>query len=165
MIDQLCRWLQYTSNCNFPLWKLKELRVKVVSILGEGGEEALSSFGEMRGASHFSASMPATSCSLMRHDQLTSLPIGYTRKEQFYILSHLASQVNWPPALRENYCACSWSISSINDKKMISCVGVYWICHFNSWISHPGLCPFASKRNLITRYPVIFNFRENPFHI
>ena len=52
-----------------------------------------SVFEEMRRASLFSASMPATSCSLMRHHQLTSLPIGYTHKEQLYILSHLVSQV------------------------------------------------------------------------
>ena len=33
--DHTIKWLQYTSNCNFPLWKLRELRVKVVLILKE----------------------------------------------------------------------------------------------------------------------------------
>ena len=37
--DHTIRWLHYTLNCNFPLWKLKELRVEAVSILGEGGVE------------------------------------------------------------------------------------------------------------------------------
>ena len=41
--DHTMRWLHYTLNCNIPLWKLKELRVKAVSILGEGGEGALPS--------------------------------------------------------------------------------------------------------------------------
>ena len=41
--DHTIRWLHYTLNCNFPLWKLKELRVKAFSILQEGGEGALSS--------------------------------------------------------------------------------------------------------------------------
>ena len=37
--DHTIRWLHYTLNCNFPLWKLKELRVEAVSILGEWGVE------------------------------------------------------------------------------------------------------------------------------
>ena len=51
-----------------------------------------------------------------------------------------SSQVNWPQTLRGNYCTCSWSLSSINGEKMTSCARVYWICHFNSCISHQKLC-------------------------
>ena len=45
---------------------------------------------------------------------------------------------------------------------MISCGRVYWMCHFISWITleiFPGCVLLLSKRNLIARYPVIFNFR------
>ena len=68
-----------------------------------------------------------------------------------------SSQVNRPQALRENCCACSWSLSSINDEKMISCARFYWNCLFNSWISHPGLSfiSFQMKFN----YPVPSQFQ------
>ena len=68
-----------------------------------------------------------------------------------------SSQVNWPQALRGNYCTCSWSLSSINDEKMISCARVYWICHFNSWISHPRLCFIAFQMKF--NYPVPSHFQ------
>ena len=69
-----------------------------------------------------------------------------------------SSQVNWPPALRENYCACSWSLSSKNDKKMISCARVYWICHLDSWIFHPGLCFISFQKKFNYLVPSHFQF-------
>ena len=122
-----------------------------------------SVFGEMRRSSHFSASMPATSCSLMRHHQLTSLPIGYTHKEQLYILSHLVSQVK------------SGQLASGTERKLLRLFLITFLKKWQKkWFPVPGFIGFViwiagffiqdcvlflSKRNLITRYPVIFNFR------
>ena len=159
--DHTIRWLQYTSNCNFPLWKLKELRVKVVSILGEGGEGALSSerWGDpailarvcQLRAAPWCATISWPACLLATHTR-SSCTFSLT-------LSVKSSQVNWRQALRENYCACSWSLSSKNDKKWFPVPGfigfVIWIAGF--FIQDCVL--FLSQRNLITRYPVIFNFR------
>ena len=39
--------------------------------------------------------------------------------------------------------------------ELLDCARVYWICHFNSWISHSRLCFIAFQM----KYPVIFNFR------
>ena len=64
-----------------------------VGFLQKSSSTGTLSSGNMRKATHFRASVQATSCSLMHHHQLTSLPIGYTHKEQLYILSHLVSQV------------------------------------------------------------------------
>ena len=155
--DHTIRWLQYTSNCNFPLWKLKELRVKVVSILGEGGEGALSSerWGDPAILARVCQLRAAPWCATI------SWPACLLASAQGAVLHSLSScqssQVNWPQALRENCCACSWSLSSINDEKMISCARVYWNCLFNSWISHPGLSfiSFQMKFN----YPVPSHFQ------
>ena len=68
-----------------------------------------------------------------------------------------SSQVNWPQTLRGNYCTCSWSLSSINGEKMTSCARVYWICHFNSWISYPRLCFIAFQMKF--NYPVPSHFQ------
>ena len=46
---------------------------------------------------------------------------------------------------------------SINDKKMILCGRVYWICHSICWISHPRLCFIAFK--LKSYYPVPSHFQ------
>ena len=157
--DHTIRWLQYTSNCNFPLWKLKELRVKVVSILGEGGEGALSSerWGDpailarvcQLRAAPWCATISWPACLLATHTR-SSCTFSLT-------LSVKSSQVNWRQALRENYCACSWSLSSKNDKKMISCARVYWICHLDSWIFHPGLCFISFQKKF--NYPVPSHFQ------
>ena len=151
--------MQYTSNCNFPLWKLKELRVKVVSILGEGGEGALSSerWGDpailarvcQLRAAPWCATISWPACLLATHTR-SSCTFSLT-------LSVKSSQVNWRQALRENYCACSWSLSSKNDKKMISCARVYWICHLDSWIFHPGLCFISFQKKF--NYPVPSHFQ------
>ena len=68
-----------------------------------------------------------------------------------------SSQVNWPQTLRGNYCTCSWSLSSINGEKMTSCARVYWICHFNSWISYPRLWFIAFQMKF--NYPVPSHFQ------
>ena len=68
-----------------------------------------------------------------------------------------SSQVNWPQTLRGNYCTCSWSLSSINGEKIASCARVYWICHFNSWISYPRLCFIAFQMKF--NYPVPSHFQ------
>ena len=143
MIDQLCRWLQYTSNCNFPLWKLKELRVKAVSILGEWGEGALSSgrWGE--------PAMSARVC------QLRATPWCVTISWPAYLLasgqgafSHSlslchSSQVNRPQAMRGNYCTWSCSFASMNEEKTISFAKVY--CYFNSLAGFPMFYCFQNK--------------------
>ena len=157
--DHTIKWLQYTSNCNFPLWKLKELRVKVVSILGEGGEGALSSerWGDpailarvcQLRAAPWCATISWPACLLATHTR-SSCTFSLT-------LSVKSSQVNWRQALRENYCACSWSLSSKNDKKMISCARVYWICHLDNRIFHPGLCFISFQKKF--NYPVPSHFQ------
>ena len=119
-----------------------------------------SVFGEMRRSSHFSASMPATSCSLMRHHQLTSLPIGYTHKEQLYILSHLVSQVKSGQLASgtERKLLRLFLITFLKKwQKMISCARVYWICHLDSWIFHPGLCFISFQKKF--NYPVPSHFQ------
>ena len=149
--DHRIRWLQHTLNCSFPLLKLKELRVKVVSILGEGGEGVLSSerWGEPAISARVCLLRAAPWCATI------SWPACLLASAQGAVLHSLSpcqsSQVNWPQALRGNYCTCSWSLSS-NDEKMISCARVYWICHFNSWISHPRLYFIAFQMKFY--YPV-----------
>ena len=90
--DHTIRWLHYTLNCNFPLWKLKELRVEAVSILGEGGVElCLRGDEESQPCQRECAShelLPDASPSSV--DQLAYWP---AHKEHFPILSHLAFQV------------------------------------------------------------------------
>ena len=118
--DHTIRWLHYTLDCNFPLWKLKELGVKAVSILGEGGEGALSSerWGE-----------PAMSAQVR---QLRATPwcvtiiswpaclLASTQGVFSHSLSPChSSQVNRPQAMRGNYCTCSCSFASMNDKKRL----------------------------------------------
>ena len=75
----------------------------------------------MRRASHVSASVTATSYSLMpHHHQFTSLPIGQRTRAFSYSLSPcFSSQVNRPQAMRGNYCTCSCSFASLNDKKRL----------------------------------------------
>ena len=41
---------------------------------------------------------------------------------------------------------------------MISCARVYWICHFNSWISHPRLCFIAIQMKFSYPVPTHFQF-------
>ena len=80
--DHTIRWLQYTSNCNFPLWKLKEEKVNVVSILGEG-----ALFSERWGEKASYELLPNAP------PLVDQLAYWLAHKEQFCILSHLASQV------------------------------------------------------------------------
>ena len=129
--------------------------MKAVSTLGEGGEEALSSGTTMLGrvfqlqATLWCVTISWPACLLATHTR-SSCTFSLT-------LSVKSSQVNWRQALRENYCACSWSLSSKNDKKMISCARVYWICHLDSWIFHPGLCFISFQKKF--NYPVPSHFQ------
>ena len=104
-----------------------------------------SVFGEMRRASHVSASVTATSYSLMpHHHQFTSLPIGQRTRAFSYSLSPcFSSQVNRPQAMRGNYCTCSCSFASMNEEKMISFVKVY--CHFNFFTKFLIFCCFQNE--------------------
>ena len=65
--------LQYTSNCNFPLWKFRELRVKVVSILD---------IFDIMSAVDNATNQPRPS---------RELAYWLAHKEQFPILFHLAT--------------------------------------------------------------------------
>ena len=100
-----------------------------------------SVFGEMRRSSHFSASMPATSCSLMRHHQLTSLPIGYTHKEQLYILSHLVSQVK------------SGQLASGTERKLLR---LFLITFLNKWRKNDFLCKHLPTCKMVKIWPSIY---------
>ena len=70
-----------------------------------------------------------------------------------------ASQVNGPQALRGDYCICSCSLSSINDKKWFPVLGFIGSFTLLAVLFILGCVSLLSKWNLITRYPVIFNFR------
>ena len=142
--DHTIRWLHYTLNCNFPLWKLKELRVKAVSILGEGGEGALSSgrWGE--------PAMSVRVCQLRATPwcvTIISWPACLLASAQgafSYSLSPcFSSQVNRPQAMRGNYCTCSCSFASMNEEKMIYFVKVY--CHFNFLTKFLIFCCFQNE--------------------
>ena len=69
-----------------------------------------------------------------------------------------ASQVNGPQALRGDYCICSCSLSSINDKKWFPVLGFIGSFPLLAVFFIPGCVSLLSKWNLVTRYPVIFNF-------
>ena len=64
-----------------------------------------------------------------------------------------ASQVNGPQALRGDYCICSCSLSSINDKKWFPVLG--FIGSFTSF--HPRLCFIGFKMKF--NYPVPSHFQ------
>ena len=102
----------------------------------------------MRRASHVSASVTATSYSLMpHHHQFTSLPIGQRTRAFSYSLSPcFSSQVNRPQAMRGNYCTCSCSFASMNEEKRISFVKVY--CHFNFFTKFLIFCCFQNEIQL-----------------
>ena len=70
-----------------------------------------------------------------------------------------ASLVNWPQALTERRLLHLFLFTFLNKwQKMISCARVYWILHL-AVLFILGCVLLLSKWNLITRYPVIFNFR------
>ena len=137
---------------SLPLWKLKEEKVNIVSILGEGGEGALFSerWGEKASYELLPNAPPLV-------DQLA---YWLAHKEQFCILSHLASQV------------MSIGLRHLEE------ITVPVLDHFpqmtKKWFPAPGFIGVVtsiarfliqhcvlllSKWNFITRYPVIFNFR------
>ena len=133
-----------TLNCNFLLWKLKELRVKAVSILGEGGEGALTSgrWGE--------PAMSARVCQLRATPWCVSIiswPACLLASAQGAFSHSLSpchsSQVNRPQAMRRNYCTCSCSFASLNEEKIISFAKVY--CHFNFLTGFLIFCCFQNE--------------------
>ena len=126
--DHTIRWLHYTSNCNFPLWKLKELRVKVVSIFSV---DQLAYWLHTQGA-------VVHSLSPCQSSQVRSIGVRHWEKITAPVLDH------FPQKMTKKWFPVPGFIGF-----------VIWIAGF--FIQDCVL--FLSKRNLITRYPVIFNFR------
>ena len=89
--------------------------MKAVSTLGEGGEEALSSGTTMLGrvfqlqATLWCVTISWPACLLASAQGAFSHSLSPCH----------SSQVNRPQAMRGNYCTCSCSFASMNDKKRL----------------------------------------------
>ena len=160
--DLTIGWLDYTSKCNFPLWKLKELFYIIAcnTAIWRYENKRVNLFCRDEESQPFQRKY--ASYELLPELATISWIACLLASAEGPVLHSLSpcqsSQVNWPQTLRGNYCTCSWSLSSINGEKMTSCARVYWICHFNSWISYPRLCFIAFQMKFNYLVPSHFQF-------
>ena len=135
--------------------------MKLLSILGEGGEGTLSSkrWGEPAISARV-CQLRAAPCSATISWPACRLAI-HTRSS-FYILSHLANQVK------------SSQLASGTERKLLRLFLITFLNKWRKWYLVPGFIGIVYliagfliqdclwllfKWNLITRYPVVFSFR------